>query len=106
LAINLLGKIAQEMNLSLLASFGNESDSFRDILMQRLEFKSEDIHLKVVFRLLQQILNAFHCVSKELKKVLLSQIAILDFWQNGIIEHFLLDENLVERLLELVNQAV
>jgi len=49
LAISLLKTIAEDLNMSLLSCFGGESDSFRDLVVQRLEFRSEDVNLKVQF---------------------------------------------------------
>lgn len=49
LAINLLRKMAFELKISILACFGKRIDSFRDLLHQRLEYKSEATQLKVRF---------------------------------------------------------
>jgi len=47
LAINILRKIALELNISVLACFGDGMDSFRDLLQQRLNYKCEAVMLKV-----------------------------------------------------------
>lgn len=47
LAMALLKKIAEEINMSLLSCFGSEEVAFRDLISQRLEFRSEDVNLKV-----------------------------------------------------------
>ena len=51
LALELLKRIAQELNISVLACFGNGIDSFRDLLLQRLEYKTEHVLLKVCVHL-------------------------------------------------------
>jgi hypothetical protein len=47
LAMAVLKRIAQEMNMSLLACLGGLDVVFRDLIIQRLEFKCEDVTLKV-----------------------------------------------------------
>ena len=46
-AVNLLSTIASVFPMSMLACFGNEAQAIRDILLRRLESKTEDILLKI-----------------------------------------------------------
>jgi len=47
LAMAVLKRIAEELNMSLLSCLGRQDTEFRDLLLQRLEFKCEDVNLKV-----------------------------------------------------------
>ena len=46
-SVNLLSTIASVFPMSMLACFGNEAQAIRDILLRRLESKTEDILLKI-----------------------------------------------------------
>ena len=46
-AVNLLSTIASVFPMSMLACFGNEAQAIRDILLRRLESKTEDILFKI-----------------------------------------------------------
>ena len=54
-----LKNIAGELSISVLACLHTDAVAFRDLILQRLEFSTEDINLKV-FILKQQNVISYH----------------------------------------------
>lgn len=81
----ILKKIAEEMNMSLLSCFGSEEVAFRDLISQRLEFRSEDVNLKVS---------------------ILDFLTVAAHTQPGLIQFIFMDDFLAQKIIDLPTEKV